>query len=90
MSKWTPNAITGVLIRGGLGTDPQRGGHVTVEAEVGVMQPLAQEHLDPQGLEEVGRTLPWNLRRELALGHLDVGLQVSRMWHSDCCFKLPD
>ena len=48
--------MTGVLKRE---TDTQGEGHVTTEAEIGVMHD--GHH---QRLEEAGRTLPWSLQRE--------------------------
>lgn len=68
---------------------PQRGGHVPTEAEIGEMRPQAQEAWSHQGLDEVGRTLPWGL-----VGY--TALMTSWCWTSGlqtvrdaCCLKLP-
>ena len=41
------------------------------KAGTGVMQPRAPGHPEPWKPEEAGRTLPWSLRRALALRHPD-------------------
>ena len=55
------------------------------------MRPQAQEHLEPQKLEETGRTHPWSFQRE-------HGPATPRFWTSGiqnwegisfCCLKRP-
>ena len=55
-----PNPVTGVLIRGDLGHLHREEGHVTTEAEPGVIQPQPKD-TEAQKPEEAGRTLPQSL-----------------------------
>ena len=58
------NPVTGVLMRDRRGeTQTHSRSHVKAEAEMGGAWPEAQGRLEPQKLEEAGRTLPWSLRR---------------------------
>ena len=45
--------------------------HVETEAGVGAEKPQANEHCSRQKPEEAGRSLPWSLWGEAALGHPD-------------------
>ena len=66
MSRWTLNVITSVLIRERGRFDNRRGkGHVTVQAEIGVMQTQTK---DSQKLEEARSIFsPKASRRNAAL-----------------------
>ena len=55
-----PNPVTGVLIRGDLGHSHREEGHVTTEAEPGVIQPQPKD-TEAQKPEEARRTLPQSL-----------------------------
>ena len=48
------------------------------EAETGGMRPQAQGRLEPQKLEEAGRSLPWSLRREHSPAWISVALPGSQ------------
>ena len=61
----TLNPMTGVFTKDKRGeTQTQRRSHTQTEAEMRGTWPKAQGCLEPQKLEEVGRTLPWSLWRE--------------------------
>lgn len=48
-------------------------------AEMGGRRPQAKDTWSPQELEEIGRTLPWSLWRELGLATLLVSDLASRI-----------
>ena len=58
------NPMACVLRRDRQETQTRRRSHVKREAETGGTRPRAQGHLEPQKLEEAGRSLPWSLWRE--------------------------
>ena len=47
-----------------------------VKTHVGGTQPRAQGRLEPQKLQEAGRTLPWSLWREHSPAHLDLSVSA--------------
>ena len=68
------NPMACVLRRDRQETQTRRRSHVKREAETGGTRPRAQGRLEPQKLEEAGRTLPWSLRRENSPAWISVVL----------------